>query len=276
MTSVLIACALLLGVMSGCVVLSMFVEQRAIARRRARSAASSPASSSSPTPAPVRTFEDDDSDDTDSWGADGVADDVVGSPVVAARPEVLVVLPGRDAADRAAAVLFAAYVASGGPAARRAAAWVTAAAPSSLDGASFEPGTDLRGRTVAVRRLLEHDEDVRCWLTLRDGVDIRRGVERHPVTCPTLEGALLFWSVTRAAVSAVPDDALVRIVDTLDELEPVWGPTTGAVDLGAAADTLREALRSGATVRVQVPLAAVGPVDEHGSAASTPSTHETV
>lgn len=274
MTSVLLACALLLGVMSGCVVLSMFVEQRATARRRARSAAPTPTPTL--TPAPVRTFEVDDSDDTDSWGADDVAEEVAGSPVVAARPEVLVVLPGREAADRAAAVLFAAYVASGGPAARRAAAWVTAAAPSSLDGASFEPGTDLRGRTVAVRRLLEHDEDGRCWLTLRDGVDIRRGVERHPVTCPTLEGALLFWSVTRAAVSAVPDDALARIVDTLDELEPVWGPTTGAVDLGAAADTLRTALRSGATVRVQIPLAAVGPVDEHGTAASTPSTHETV
>jgi hypothetical protein len=272
MTSVLLASVVLLAVMTGCVLLSMFVEQRSIARRRARLAAVPVTQGPAPQ---VEIDGFDEVDEVDEWSADDVDTDA-GSSVTAPPPEVLVVLNGRDAADRAAAVLFAAYVASGGPAARRAAAWVTAAAPSSLEGASFEPGTDLRGRTVAVRRLLEHDEDGRCWLTLRDGVDIRRGVERHPVTCPTLEGALLFWSATRAAMSALPTDLLVRIVDTVDELEPVWGPTTGGVELRAVAAALRSANDAGATVRVQVPLAALGPVDDGTRAASTPSTHETV
>lgn len=267
MISVVATCALLLVVLTGCAVLSMLVETWSVPRRRSRRAA---------RPAPARP-------PVGEPGGQPAAASLpdtslpVESPVIESpADERLVVVPGRAAADRVVAVLIAAYVASGGTAARRAAAWVTADARSSLGGAPFEPGSDLRGRTVAVRRLLELDEDGRCWLTLRDGVDIQRGLVRHPVTSPTLDGALGLWRATRAVMSAVSADEVAHIVATIDELEPHWAATTGAASLGPVALQLRAAARHHRGARIQVRLTPPPTAEGTGSPASTPDARESV
>ncbi|MDQ2679358.1 MAG: hypothetical protein M3Y51_11485 [Actinomycetota bacterium] len=267
MIPTLLTCALVLVALCGCVVASMFIEERDAARRsrRARSLGTGASSPPGPEPAAAAEWEPADTEHGDS-----------GTAHRDEPAETLAVIPGRAAADSAVAVLIAAYVASGGVAARRAAGWITADARCSLEGPLFEPGADLRGRTVAVRRLLELDEDDRCWLTLRDGVDIARGLERHPVTCPTLDGALRLWAATRAAMSAVPHDDLARIVATIDELEPTWTPTTGAALLAPVATQLRAAAVGVGTARIDVRLGTLGDGDDAPSASFAPEVHETV
>ncbi len=263
MISALATCALLLLALTGCVVASMFLEERAQRRRSRQRSSTGPDRAESDPAEP-------DPAEPDLVGEDGRWD------ITDSAPETTVVIAGRDAADTAVAVLLGAYVASGGEAARRAAAWVTASAPSSLAGPSFEPGADLRGRTVAVRRLLELDEDGRCWLTLRRGIDIERGLERHPVTCPTLGGALTMWAATRAAVSALAYEDVDRVVATIDELEPIWSPTTGGDVFEPIATQLRAARDAGGSARIHVRLTAPGAIDVTGSAAFAREAHETV
>ena len=269
MIPTLVTCALVILALGGCVVASMFVEERANARRLRR------ADARRATAAPQERFDEFASPDSASPDS---ADPELAEPEITladAPHETTVVIPGRAAADTAVAVLLAAYVASGGESARRAAAWVTAAAPSSLEGPSFVPGADLRGRTVAVRRLLEHDQDDRCWVALRDGV-IARGVERHPVTCPTLDSLVAFWSATRAAVSVVPHDELARMVAAIDELAPTWTATTGSAEVEPVADQLRTAAVGGGSARIHVRLTPLGDGDASGAATSAPEVHETV
>ncbi len=276
MIPTLVTCVLVILALGGCVVASMFVEERANARRLRRADAERAAE------APHEWF-------------DESADPELAAPDITladAPHETTVVIPGSASADAAVAVLLAAYVASGGESARRAAAWVTAAAsppsaggpssggPSSggpsLEGPSFVPGADLRGRTVAVRRLLEHDQDDRCWVTLRAGVDIARGVDRHPITCPTLDALVGLWAATRAAVSAVPHDELARMVAAIDELDPTWTATTGAAVVEPVAEQLRAAAVGGGSARIHVRLTPLCDGDAVGAATSAPEVHETV
>ncbi len=266
MIPTLVTCALVILALGGCVVATMLVEERTNARRLRRADARWAA------------------EDPQEWLDESAAPELAELDIILADAphETTVVIPGSASADAAVAVLLAAYVASGGESARRAAAWVTAAAsPSSsvgpsLEGPSFVPGADLRGRTVAVRRLLEHDQDERCWVTLRTGVDIARGIERHPITCPTLDALIGLWGATRAAVSAVPHDELARIVAAIDELEPTWTPTTGAAVVEPVADQLRTAALRGGSARIHVRLTPLGDGEAVGAATSAPEVHETV
>ena len=270
MIPTLVTCALVILALGGCVVASMFVEERANARRLRR------ADARRATDAPQEWF-DELADPELAWPDSADPELAEAEITLADAPhETTVVVPGRASADAVVAVLLAAYVASGGESARRAAAWVTAAAPSSLEGPSFVPGADLRGRTVAVRRLLEHDQDERCWVTLRAGVDIARGIERHPITCPTLDALVGLWGATRAAVSAVPHDELARMVAAIDELEPTWTPTTGAAVVEPVAEQLRTAAVGGGSARIHVRLTPLGDGDAVGAATSAPEVHETV
>ncbi len=257
MIAPLLAAALLVATLFFCVVASMAVEQWSAKRRAARAVGRAVG--------PAELVAVDASVEPDAEESQPATEPAT-LPVVETRIE----LGGRDAADRAVGVLLAAYVASGGPAARRAAAWVTASGPSSLTGPSFEPGADLRGRTVAVRRLLEHDEAGRCWVTLRSGVDIARGLQRLPVTCPTLIGVLLVWKSTRAALSVVGPDDIARIVAAIDELSATWTPTTGAAAVEPVADGFRAAEAAGGSAVVSVPLVAAGDVL---MTSGTPSAH---
>ncbi len=105
----------------------------------------------------------------------------------------------RASVDTLTGVLLGAYVASGGPAAKRAAAWVTAAAtPPSLDADNFAAGVDLRGRISRVTALLRCDDRDVTWITRRRDVDIELGLRRTPVQDPVLEGLLVWWRSTRS------------------------------------------------------------------------------
>lgn len=125
--------------------------------------------------------------------AGGVARDalVIGSSSISVRD--------RASVDTLTGVLLGAYVASGGPAAKRAAAWVTAAAtPPSLDADTFAAGVDLRGRIGRVTTLLRCDDRDVTWITRRHDVDIELGLRRTPVQDPVLEGLLVWWRSTRS------------------------------------------------------------------------------
>lgn len=195
---------------------------------------------------------------------------------VATREDVLIAIAGRERADQLVGALFAAYVVSGGSAARRAAGWVTAVAESSLEGSQFRAGADLRGRTAPVRTLFLHDEADRCWVTLQTTVDIARGVGRHPVECPTLDGLVRLWHVTRSAMTSVPDGDVDSILASIDELAPTWRGTTAAPLIDPLAGALRAAFGAGDTVRIQVTRAQVGAEDHRTSRPSTPAAAPTV
>jgi hypothetical protein len=125
--------------------------------------------------------------------AGGVAHDAltIGSSSVSVRD--------RASVETLTGVLLGAYVASGGPAAKRAAAWVTAAAaPPSLDPETFAAGVDLRGRIGRVTTLLRCDDRDVTWITRRVDVDIELGLRRTPVQDPVLEGLLVWWRSTRS------------------------------------------------------------------------------
>ncbi len=116
---------------------------------------------------------------------------VIGSSSISVRD--------RASVDTLTGVLLGAYVASGGPAAKRAAAWVTAAAtPPSLDADTFAAGVDLRGRIGRVTTLLRCDDRDVTWITRRHDVDIELGLRRTPVQDPVLEGLLVWWRSTRS------------------------------------------------------------------------------
>ena len=104
-----------------------------------------------------------------------------------------------DVADTMSGVLFGAYVASGGPAAKRVSGWVSVrATPPSLDAEQFAPGADLRGKVGRVTAILDCDDLDATWVVLQPRVDIARGLVRSPVTDPVLEGLLVWWRAVRS------------------------------------------------------------------------------
>lgn len=168
--------------------------------------------------------------------------------------------------DRTVAVLFAAYAAARMPEDRRAAAWVTAAArPSQRHGLEFQPGAVLRGRPAAVQRLLECDDEDRCWVTLNQQVDIALGVGRRPPRCEVLAALVELWAGTRELPSRL-DGELTPLRDAIDRLEPIWGPTPGALLVEPLALAVRDAVRCG---RRSLLLGA-GPTGVRGGAGEAP------
>jgi len=176
------------------------------------------------------------------------------------RPEVLHVIEGRDLADRVVGALFAAYAAARLAEAARAAAWVTAVArPDDEDDPAFTVGANLRGKPAAAARLLRCDRDGRIWVTLNTSVDIGRGLAQRPPGCPTLAGLAALWAATRSALSQVADEDVAHIAAAVTALESEWRGTTAAPEILALLVALTEGVHEGATVRIQVALAALGP-----------------
>ena len=169
------------------------------------------------------------------------------------------VVEGRVRADQLVATLFASYAASRGPEASRASAWVTSIGwPPQVAGAEFRPGADLRGRPVAVARVLRCDSEDRSWLTLNTSVDIGRGLRTRPPYCPVLAGVAELWSGSRAAMSELPVDSLGPMIDAITELEPQWRGTPMAPDVLSLLVALTGALDGSVSVRLQVTNAPMG------------------
>lgn len=174
-------------------------------------------------------------------------------------------IAGSAAADRAVAVLFAAYAAERLPEANRVAAWVTSSDwPPSRTGGSYRPGADLRAKPVAVGRLLDCADQGRCWLTLSDRTDIARGLRARPPSCPVLGGLVVVWHATRAAMTRLDPDDVATAAAAVRELAPRWATTTGAPDVEPIAAVLSDAASAGAGVVVRVPLQPLGP-GEHAA-----------
>jgi hypothetical protein len=143
-----------------------------------------------------------------------------------------VTLRDPQAADTIVGVLLGAYIDGGGPAAKRASAWVTAhSTPPSLDPETFGAGTDLRNKTGRVRTLFAATDLDAAWITLRTSVDIERGLKQSPVADPTLDGLLVWWRSTRAVPSVIPATAAARLAAAIasvdDRLE--GHPWAGAI-----------------------------------------------
>lgn len=177
--------------------------------------------------------------------------------------DVRLELPGRAAADRLVAVLFASYAARREPEANRVAAWVTAAAwPPSGFGGSYRPGADLRGRPAAVARLLECADEGRCWLTLNTDVDIERGLRTRPPTCELLASVLLAFRASRTAMTRLDAEQVCELDAALRHLAPTWSPSTGAPDVAPLAEAVERAAELGTGLCVSVPLVPPGSGDE--------------
>ena len=194
------------------------------------------------------------------------------SPATAPE-DVRLELPGRAAADRVVAVLFASYAARREPEANRVAAWVTAAAwPPSGFGGSYRPGADLRGRPAAVARLLECADEGRCWLTLNTDVDIERGLRTRPPSCELLIAVLLAFRASRTAMTRLDAEQVSELDAALRHLAPTWSPSTGAPDVAPLAEAVERAAELGAGLCVSVPLV---PPDTAGPApAASPHDRE--
>ena len=164
-----------------------------------------------------------------------------------AAVEVELAFADRAAADRLVAVLFASVAAGRGPDADRAAAWVTASDwPPGAFGGEFRPGADLRGRPAAVRRLLERDDDGRCWVTLRGSVDIAKGLRMRPPRGDELTGIVPLWTATRSSDGQLDRGSCEAMAVALDRLEHLWAPTVAAVEVQALRRAITEVLSSAA------------------------------
>ncbi len=172
------------------------------------------------------------------WSRSTNEDDVVGIELVFAD---------RAAADRLVAVLFASVAAGRGPDADRVAAWVTASGwPPGAFGGEFRPGADLRGRPAAVRRLLERDDDGRCWVTLRDSVDIAKGLRMRPPRSDDLAGIVPLWAATRSSDGQLDRGSCEAMAVALDRSEHLWAPTVASVEVQALRRAIAEVLSSAA------------------------------
>jgi len=197
----------------------------------------------------------------------------IGSSAVSVRDRATV--------DTLTGVLLGAYVASGGSAAKRAAAWVTVrSTPPSLPSADFSPGVDLRGKVGRVGTLLRCDDGGATWITLQADVDIERGLRRSPVDDPVLQGLLVWWQATRTVPTVLSTDeanqlasAIATVEDALDGhpwSEPVARIRSALLD-GVVHD--REVLLGVAIVDNDAPNgAAPGPERLSGRPASRPAT----
>ena len=187
----------------------------------------------------------------------------------------------RATVDTLTGVLLGAYVASGGSAAKRAAAWVTVrSTPPSLPSADFSPGVDLRGKVGRVGTLLRCDDGGATWITLQADVDIERGLRRSPVDDPVLQGLLVWWQATRTVPTVLSTDeanqlasAIATVEDALDGhpwSEPVARIRSALLD-GVVHD--REVLLGVAIVDNDAPNgAAPEPERLSGRPASRPAT----
>jgi hypothetical protein len=173
----------------------------------------------------------------------------------------------RDAVDTLTGVLLGAYVASGGPAAKRAAAWVTArATPPSLDAGDFAPDVDLRGKVGRVTTLLRCSDDDQAWITLRRSVDIDLGLRRSPVDDPTLRGLLVWWQATRSVPTVVSPEESGELAGAIAAIE---GSLDGHPLEGVVAE-LRSALVDGVVREREVLLGVAAAGDEPGGNGDEP------
>jgi len=174
--------------------------------------------------------------------------------------QLLHVIEGRGRADQLVATLFAAYAASRGSEANRAAAWVTSIGwPPEVAGGEFRPGADLRGRPAAVTRLLRCDAEGRSWVTLNAGVDIGRGLRSRPPTSATLAGVAAIWAGTRSAMSELPASDLRSMIDAITVLESQWRGTPMAAEVLSLLVALTAAADDTTSVRLQITNAPIGP-----------------
>jgi hypothetical protein len=192
---------------------------------------------------------------------------VESAPSATVPEDLRLEVPGRAAADRLVAVLFASYAARREPEANRVAAWVTASEwPPSGFGGAYRPGADLRGRPAAVARLLECADEGRCWLTLNTDVDIERGLRTRPPSCDLLGSVLLAFRASRTAMTRLDAEQVRDLAAALRHLEPTWSPSTGAADVAPLAEAVERASALGTGLCVSVPLVPPGTAGPDGSA----------
>ncbi len=160
-----------------------------------------------------------------------------------------------DVVDTMSGILFAAYVAGGGAAAKRVSGWVSVrATPPSLDAEQFPVGADLRGKVGRVATILDCDDLGATWVVLQPRVDIARGLVRSPVTDPVLEGLLVWWraaqSLPTVLSTAEAADLAAAIAAVEDRLaDHPWSE---------AVDQLRTALLDGVVNEREVLLGIAG------------------
>lgn len=174
-----------------------------------------------------------------------------------------VTLRDPQAADTMVGVLLGAYIDGGGPAAKRASAWVTVrATPPSLDGEAFAPGADLRNRTGRVRTLFAATDLDATWITLRTAVDIERGLKQSPLSDPTLDGLLIWWRSTRAVPAVIPPTAAARLAAAIASVDDRLDGHPWAEAIGELHATLVTAAVEDQDVLVGFASGDVGPMDD--------------
>ena len=107
------------------------------------------------------------------------------------------------AAQELAAVLFAAYVASGRPERGRVTGWVAPdGRPPSLP--ELHAGEHLRGRPGRVTALLGCRDEGRNWVALDPDTDIALGLTRRPPADECLRGIAWWWTLAVGRADAIP------------------------------------------------------------------------
>ncbi|MFM7509433.1 MAG: hypothetical protein ACKO5A_07775 [Actinomycetota bacterium] len=129
-------------------------------------------------------------------------------------------LRNSDVVDTMSGVLFAAYVAGGGAAAKRVSGWVSVrTTPPSLDADAFPPGADMRGKLGRVATILDCDDLGATWVVLQPRVDIARGLVRSPVTDPVLAGLLVWWRASRSLPTVLGVEEATDLASSIAAIE---------------------------------------------------------
>lgn len=175
-------------------------------------------------------------------------------PTVLARVDrpggTAVQLGAPGAEGELAAVLFAAYVASGGAERARVTGWVAPAGqPPSLP--ELHDGEHLRGRPGRVTALLGCRDGGRNWVALDPDTDIALGLTRRPPTDERLRGIAWWWTLAVGKADAIPPEhaGVVR-----EGVEAVAGALKGhplAATARGLAGVAAEAERLGAPIVVR-------------------------
>jgi len=129
-------------------------------------------------------------------------------------------LRNSDVVDTMSGVLFAAYVAGGGAAAKRVSGWASVrTTPPSLDADAFPPGADMRGKLGRVATILDCDDLGATWVVLQPRVDIARGLVRSPVTDPVLAGLLVWWRASRSLPTVLGVEEATDLASSIAAIE---------------------------------------------------------